>query len=94
MIYGTEGSMRLHARFHHPRRLSITKNDGHQGIIDIPYAGNGYYHEIVEVVKCIQNGLTESEKMPHSMSFDLITTLDRVRKEIGLEYREDEKMRR
>ena len=86
MIYGTEGSIRLHARFHHPQRLTITPNDGSQETIDIPYAGNGYYHEIVEVVKCIQNGLTESEKMPHSMSLDLITTLDRVRKVIGLDY--------
>jgi predicted dehydrogenase len=86
MIYGTEGSIRLHARFHHPQRLTITPNDGSQETIDIPYAGSGYYHEIVEVVKCIQNGLTESEKMPHSMSLDLITTLDRVRKVIGLDY--------
>ena len=86
IIYGTEGSIRLHARFHHPQHLTITKNDGHQEIIEISYTGNGYYHEIAEVVKCLQKGLTESKKMPHAMSIDLITTLDRVRREIGLYY--------
>ncbi len=94
MIYGTEGSIKLHTRFHHPQRITITKNDGFLETIDIPYSGNGYFHEISEVVNCLQNGLTESEKMPHSMSIDLITTLDRVRREIGLKYLEDEKLSR
>jgi len=93
MIYGTEGSIKLHHRFHHPQRITITKNDGFSETIDVPYTGIGYYHEIVEVVKCIQTGMTESDKMPHAMSIDLITTLDRVRKEIGLEYGKDEKLR-
>lgn len=86
MIYGTEATIRLHARFHHPQRLTISRNDGAAEIIDIPYFGYGYYHEIMEVVKCIQTGMAESKKMPHTMSINLISTLDRVRKEIGLEY--------
>jgi len=93
MIYGTEGSIKLHSRFHHPERITITKNDGFMETFDVPYTGNGYFHEIVEVVNCLQKGLTQSEKMPFAMSLDLITTLDRVRREIGLEYREDEKVR-
>lgn len=86
IIFGTGGSIKLHTRFHHPERITIKKNDGSTEVIDIPYIGNGYFHEIAEVVQCLQNGLIQSEKMPHTMSLDLITTLDRVREEIGLHY--------
>lgn len=86
IIYGTKGSIKLHSRFHHPQSITISKNDGHTETIEIPYTGNGYFHEISEVVKCIQQGLIQSERLPHAISIDLITTLDRVRREIGLRY--------
>ena len=55
-------------------------------MIDISYVGNGYYHEALEVMACLDNGQTESKKMPLSFSLDLIQTLDSVREKIGLEY--------
>ena len=54
--------------------------------IEIPYHGNGYFHEIEEVNHCLLEGKTESPKMPLSMSLDLISVIDRVKKEIGLSY--------
>lgn len=89
IIFGSEGSIRLHPRFHHPQKITITKNNGSVETIDIPYIGYGYFHEITEVVDCLRKGFRESEKMPLAMSLELIKTLDRVRKEIGLTYHQD-----
>ena len=44
----------------------------------------GYHWEAVEVMKCLDEGKTESPVVPLSFSLDLIRTLDRIRKEAGI----------
>ncbi len=85
-IIGTRGSIKMHKRFHHTQKLTLSRNNSPSETISINYSGNGYYHEIVDVNDALLKGKTESGKMPHSMSLDLITTIDRVRKAIGLTY--------
>jgi predicted dehydrogenase len=46
----------------------------------------GYHLEAQEVMRCLDEGLTESPVVPHSFSVDLIRTLDRIRKEAGIVY--------
>ncbi|PKP47570.1 MAG: hypothetical protein CVT94_11025 [Bacteroidetes bacterium HGW-Bacteroidetes-11] len=88
-IYGQKGSIKMHSRFHHTEKLTLQLNDNTSETFQNTYIGNGYYHEIVEVMECLKSGKTESEKMPHSMSLDLIRTLDNIRKDIGLKYKTD-----
>lgn len=85
-LYGSRGMLKLHSRFHHSERISLTL-DGENQVLDLPYKGNGYYHEIEEVNHCLLNQRTESEKLPLQTSLDLIRTIDRVKNEIGLSYR-------
>ncbi|NPD46115.1 MULTISPECIES: Gfo/Idh/MocA family protein [unclassified Lentimicrobium] len=87
-IYGTKGSIKMHKNFHHSKKLSIKLNGQKNETIQIDYIGHGYYHEIREVISCLRNYKTESSKMPHQMSLDLIKTLDRIRSQIGLTYGE------
>lgn len=92
-LHGTTGTLKLHQRFHHTEQIS--HYDLKNNLIEtweIPYTGNGYYHEIQEVNRCLQEGLTESPKMPLSFSLALIQTLDRVRQKIGLVYPKHDKM--
>jgi predicted dehydrogenase len=89
IIYGKNGSIKMHRSFHHTKKISVLKNDNISENITIGYQGNGYYHEIVEVMDCLLNKKIENEKMPHSMSIVLIETLDRVREQIGLTYPSD-----
>lgn len=84
-MYGSEGSIKLHRRFHHAERITIAKNED-KTVLDITYRGHGYIHEIEEVEQCLLNGKTESSKLPCHLSIDLVALLDRVRKEIGLHY--------
>jgi predicted dehydrogenase len=44
----------------------------------------GYHWEAEEVMKCLDEGRTESMIVPLSFSLDLIRTLDRIRKEAGV----------
>lgn len=89
-IYGDKGSIKMHSRFHHTERLTMQLNDNTSETFHLPYIGNGYYHEIVEVMDCLKQGKTESDKMSHSMSLALIKTLDNIREDIGLKYKSDE----
>lgn len=84
-IEGSLGSIRVHARFHHSEKLTILKENQPPTEIELPYKGNGYVHEIEEVMSCLQKGKTESEKMSHDMSLQLIDTLDTIREKIGLQ---------
>jgi predicted dehydrogenase len=48
--------------------------------------GMGYHYEAIEVMKCLNEGRTESLVIPHSFSRNLISTLDRIRQEAGIIY--------
>jgi predicted dehydrogenase len=86
IIYGEKGSIRMHSRFHHSKKITVVKNGTLEKEFELPFEGRGYIFEIEEVNRCLLKGETESEKMPHRMSLELIGIIDRVKKEIGLEY--------
>jgi predicted dehydrogenase len=44
----------------------------------------GYHWEAEEVMRCLDEGKTESSVVPHSFSLDLIKTLDRIRETAGI----------
>ena len=44
----------------------------------------GYHWEAEEVMRCLDEGKTESPVVPHSFSLDLIKTLDRIREAAGI----------
>jgi predicted dehydrogenase len=88
-IQGTTGSIYMHPRFHHCKRVSVYRQDADDLHFDIPYIGNGYFYEIEEVVNCIHQGLIESPKMTHEDSLQLISTLDEIRSIIGVRFTED-----
>jgi predicted dehydrogenase len=46
--------------------------------------GMGYHWEAEEVMRCLDEGKTESSVVPHSFSLDLIKTLDRIRESAGI----------
>jgi predicted dehydrogenase len=46
--------------------------------------GMGYHFEAIEVMKCLDEGKTESEIVPHSFTRNLMNTLDRIRQSAGI----------
>lgn len=86
IIFGENGNLKLHTRFHHSPKLTLNLNNGEATIFELPYLGNGYVHEISEVNKCLRNGVTQSELLPLKFSLQLTELLDSVREKIGLVY--------
>lgn len=89
VIYGSLATLIMHHRFHHTKQITINYHNGTQETFNIGYNGNGYYHEIQEVMHCLGNGQTESQKVPLEMSLKLAETLDKIREIIGLKYDAD-----
>jgi len=85
-IFGTKGMLKLHASFHHSRRVSLYRDGEHKETLEVNYRGNGYVHEIEEVHDCLAAGRTQSPEHSLQTSLHLISALDRVRGEIGMEY--------
>ena len=88
-IYGSEGAIYLHPRWHHSKQLTISRyNDREEEkrIVDMPYEGWGYAFEAAHVMDCLEKEMLESDLLPLDFTLDLVETLDAIREKIGLEY--------
>ncbi|MFN0035163.1 MAG: Gfo/Idh/MocA family protein [Saprospiraceae bacterium] len=88
-LYGTEGTIFLHPRWHHTQKITVSRYDcGQESFrdIDLPYAGRGYSFEAAHVVQCLENEMLESDAVPLDFTLDLVETLDTIREKVGLEY--------
>jgi predicted dehydrogenase len=85
-IYGEEGTIHLHTRWHEPTSMSLVSHDGRPQHFNFDSTTHGYSYEAEEAMRCLAQGLTESPLLPHRFSLDLIELLDAVRREIGLVY--------
>jgi predicted dehydrogenase len=66
------------------QRLNVEMNGKKLKEYSLLPDGMGYQFEAAEVMKCLDEGKLQSEIVPHSFSLDLISTLDRIRKEVGI----------
>jgi len=68
------------------QRLTVAIN----GTDNVEYSllpeGMGYHFEAIEVMRCLDEGKTESRIVPHSFSRDLMATLDRIRVSAGINF--------
>jgi predicted dehydrogenase len=85
-IIGTEGRIRIESPWWYPRALTIVRPGREDERISLPYLGNGYAHEAVEVMECLRAGRTESERMPLEETLRIMQTLDAIRSDWGLKY--------
>ncbi|MEO6760225.1 MAG: Gfo/Idh/MocA family oxidoreductase, partial [Saprospiraceae bacterium] len=88
-LYGTEGTIYLHPRWHHTQKLTVSRYDGRdeqKREIDLPYSGWGYAFEAAHVMDCLEKERLESDRLPLDFTLDLVETLDTIREKIGLEY--------
>lgn len=85
-IYGTNGHIKIHNRFHHSEKISLFRDGLEAEIFELEYKGEGYFHEIEEVNKCLKIGTLESDKLSNTLSMNLSTLLDKIKHEIGLKY--------
>lgn len=54
--------------------------------ISYPHIVNGLEYEIMEVIRCIESGLTESPIMPHAETIEIMKQMDALRNAWGFKY--------
>ena len=87
-IIGSRGMIRLHAQIglFRPFKLTLRVAGEEDQEIEVPYEGNGYNYEALEVMQCLRSGTIESEVMPLDESIEIIRTMDEIRAQWGLKY--------
>ena len=84
-IFGTDGSLKLHAPFWNPVHLTL-KAGGKTEEIDVPFEGEGFNYEAQEVQNCLRAGKTESAVMPLDETLAIMKTMDTLRSQWDLKY--------
>lgn len=84
-VMGSEGKIRVESPFWKPTRMTISAGDAEESV-ELPYEGNGYQFEAIEVGRCLDAGLLESPVMPHDETIGVMETMDALRGQWGLKY--------
>ena len=90
LVVGSEGRIRIHAPIVAPEALTRVTPDGGEETIQLPHLGNGYPHEVIEVMECLRAGKLESTVMPLDESLAIVQTMDTLREPWGLRYPGDD----
>ena len=85
-LLGTEGRIRLHPWWIRPDRLTLGVTGQGETTIEVPFEGNGYQFEALEVMDCLRRGRLESELMPLEETLSIMRTMDAIRTQWGLAY--------
>ncbi|WP_179334605.1 Gfo/Idh/MocA family protein [Winogradskyella costae] len=86
LIHCENGTIKINGRFHEPSSVALIDNEGRSILKEFNTKTIGYSHEISHFNQLIRDGKTESDIMTFEKSKLLISTLDKIRTLIGLEY--------
>jgi len=91
LVCGTAGWIRATGpdSVYRPTRLEVQVGDAPPRTEEFGLIGSGYVHELREVTRCLQQGLTESPVMPLEHSLAMMRLLDGVRAQLGVVYPND-----
>ncbi|MDR2888027.1 MAG: Gfo/Idh/MocA family oxidoreductase [Bacteroidales bacterium] len=83
-LYGENGNLVFSRGRDMSQRLTLAVNGKKPEEHSFIPEGMGYHYEAAEVMRCLDEGKTESPAVPHSYSLALMNILDRVRSEAGI----------
>jgi predicted dehydrogenase len=85
-IMGTDGFLRIHSPWWRPASMTISRPEKESETVEAPVSGNGFNYEAAEVMRCLENGETESAIMPLDETLSVMRTMDGIRAAWGLRY--------
>jgi predicted dehydrogenase len=86
VLLGTKGRIRIHSPWYYGTTLTLSVKDHEDVTMRLPYKGNGYTHEAIEVMRCLREGKLESDTMPLDETLSIMETMDAIRAQWGLKY--------
>jgi predicted dehydrogenase len=88
-ISGTEGSLLVPHRFHHPSHYVRETAAGAERV-EVAQTGTGYHYEASEVMTAMRAGLVECPLLPHADTIAILELIDEARAQVGVRYPGDE----
>ncbi len=85
-ITGTEGRIEIDPVWYQPSSFTFRPVSGDPERFAEPPTGNGLRYQADEVGRCLRDGLTESPIMPLEETLSIMTTMDEIRRQIGVSY--------
>lgn len=85
-IIGREGRIDIHPRFWYATDFTLHLNGKEPVEYHLPYEGNGYNYEAIEVGNCLREHKLESSVIPLDETLQIMQTLDDIRAQWGLKY--------
>lgn len=85
IFYCERGTIKINSRFHQPSTVTLI-SEGKENTFDFDNTTHGYNYETLHFNELIRQHHTESDLMTFGFSRKLITLLDTVRLQIGLNY--------
>jgi predicted dehydrogenase len=85
-IHGTEGSIHFPSTFWKAQHLQIIRENHPPEILSMPFDGNGYQFEALEVHQCLEAGMMESSLMTHEQSRSFMQIMDAMRGQWQMRY--------
>jgi predicted dehydrogenase len=85
-IIGTKGRIEIKTPWFKATDFSVHLNNGIIQNFAIPHLSNGFEYEIMEVMHCLDNGLLQSNKVPHNLSLSVSKIMDEVLHGAGVLY--------
>lgn len=85
-VYGTDGYL-LVENINNPQKITVF--DGHnRPVREIPCPPQltGYEYELLETVRCLEQGLVECPSMPHAETVHMMEVMDHLRAQMGIVY--------
>lgn len=85
-FYCETGTIKINSRFHEADSVDLTDSSNNRETKTFERKTLGYSYEIEHFNQLLRKGQTESNIMSYKRSRELITTLDKIREQIGLVY--------
>lgn len=86
VIMGATGVITIHSPFWQATKATLTVSGKPSRTVRMPFKGNGYNYEAVEVTRCLRDGAKESAVMPLDETLSVMQTMDALRAQWGFRY--------
>lgn len=90
IIHGTEGTIRIHSRFHEAKTITLEQHGHDPKISTFDRSTHGYIYEAQHVMDCLKEGGKESPLWSLEDSLALIDLLDTARDEAAIVYEQQD----
>ncbi len=85
-ILGSRGYLRIHTPMHAPERMTLCLEGSQEQSLEYPIRGNGLHYQAIEAMRCLREGMRESDSMRLEESLEVMQAMDAVRSQWGLRY--------